>query len=116
MEKIITEGTKIYLALEPVDMRKGFNGLYAQVSEQLKLKPLSGALFVFTNKTRTRVKILHWDGSGLWVMAKRLEEGRFSWPKSAGSANKLVLGSTALRMLLDGIELKHGAKKAWYEV
>ena len=102
MEKIITEGTKIYLALEPVDMRKGFNGLYAQVSEQLKLKPLSGALFVFTNKTRTRVKILHWDGSGLWVMAKRLEEGRFSWPKSAGPGNKLVLGSTALRMLLDG--------------
>ena len=96
-------------------MRKGFNGLYAQVSDHLGLKALSGAMFVFTNKTRTRVKILHWDGSGLWVMAKRLEEGRFSWPKSARESQKLVLSSTALRMLLDGIELKHGAKKAWYE-
>ena len=84
MEKIITEGTKIHLAPEPVDMRKSFDALYAQVSEHLNLKPFSEAMFVFTNKTRTRVKILHWDGSGLWVMAKRLEEGRFSWPKSAG--------------------------------
>jgi transposase len=111
----IPTNTRIYLCLKPVDMRKGFNGLYGHVTEHMQLKPLNGALFVFTNKARNRVKLLHWDGSGLWVMAKRLEEGRFSWPKSATDARKLRLGSTALSMLLDGIELKDGAKKAWYD-
>jgi len=61
--------TKIYLGLETVDMRKGFEGLYGLVRDQLGQDPLSGHLFLFTNRTRTRLKALVWDGSGLWVCA-----------------------------------------------
>jgi transposase len=105
---------RIYLAVEPVDMRKQFNGLWALAAERLREDPFSGSLFVFTNKDRDRVKMLLWDGSGVWVLAKRLEKGRFSWPLANGSA-KLQLEPTALTMLLSGIDLKDGCKKAWYE-
>lgn len=105
---------RIYLAVEPVDMRKQFNGLWALAVERLREDPFSGALFVFTNKDRDRVKILSWDGTGVWVAAKRLEKGRFSWPALNGSA-KVVLEPTALTMLLSGIDLKDGCRKAWYE-
>ena len=105
---------RIYLAVEPVDMRKQFNGLWALAGEKLKEDPFSGALFVFTNKERDRVKILCWDGTGLWVAAKRLEKGRFSWPQITGLA-KVDMEPAALTMLLAGIELKDGRKKAWFE-
>jgi len=105
---------RIYLAIEPVDMRKHFDGLWALASEKLQEDPFSGSLFVFTNKTHDRLKILFWDGSGVWVLAKRLEKGRFSWPLPNGSS-KLHLEPTALTMLLSGIDLKDGCKKAWYE-
>lgn len=105
---------RIYLALEPVDMRKQFNGLWALAQEKLREDPFSGALFVFTNKDRDRLKILFWDGSGVWVLAKRLEKGRFSWPLG-NSATKITLEPAALTMLLSGIDLKDGCKKAWYE-
>lgn len=65
--------TKIYLGVETVDMRIGFEGLYGLVRDQLGQDPLSGHLFLFTNRPRTRLKALVWDGSGLWVCAKRLE-------------------------------------------
>lgn len=62
-------GFKIYLAVEPVDMRKQFNGLWALAGEKLQEDPRSGAVFVFCNKDRDRVKLLYWDGTGVWVMA-----------------------------------------------
>ena len=65
---------KIYLAVEPVDMRKSFNGLWAVASEKLKEDPKRGAVFAFTNKKRNRLKLLYWDTTGVWVLAKRLEE------------------------------------------
>ena len=105
---------RIYLAVEPVDMRKQFNGLWALASEKLREDPFKGSLFVFTNKDRDRLKILYWDGSGVWVLAKRLEKGRFRWPQAKG-AEKLHLEPAALTMLLAGIDLKDGCKKAWYE-
>lgn len=107
---------KIYLALEPTDMRKSFNGLWEAAEQKLGQNPKSGALFVFTNKTRTRLKILYWDGSGLWVLAKRLEKGRFAWPKpSQSNTLKITLAPEALALLLDGIDLKNACRQAWYE-
>jgi len=105
---------RIFLAIEPVDMRKQFNGLWALAAERLREDPFAGAMFVFTNKDRDRLKILFWDGSGVWVLAKRLEKGRFSWPPGSGQA-KIHLEPAALTMLLSGIDLKDGCKKAWYE-
>jgi len=107
---------RIYLAVEPVDMRKQYDGLWALAERHLRLDPFGGALFVFTNKTRDRIKLLHWDGSGVWVLAKRLEQGRFSWPRGAGGDDrKLTLEPSALTLPLDGIDLRDGAKKAWHE-
>lgn len=95
--------TKIYLGVEAVDMRKGFDGLYGLVREQLGQDPLSGHLFLFSNRTRTRVKALIWDGSGLWVCAKRLEKGRFRWPAATGSGS-VRLRPEELAMLLNGLD------------
>ena len=64
---------KVYIAVGVTDLRKGFVGLYAVTQNELKSDPQSGALFVFCNRRRNRVKILNWDGTGLWVMTKRLE-------------------------------------------
>jgi transposase len=61
---------KIYLGTDPVDMRKSFNGLFAQVKGRLKRDPLDGAVYIFANKRRTLVKILYWDGTGIWVLSK----------------------------------------------
>lgn len=111
-----TGSLKVYVALEACDLRKSFNGLWVVVSEQLKLDPKSGAIFVFTNRRKNRIKVLYWDGTGVWVMAKRLEEGSFRWPKSARSgAKKIKLTPEALAMLTDGIELRAGGRLAWYE-
>jgi transposase len=106
---------RIFLAVQPVDMRKGFNGLWAAAVEQLQEDPKSGAVFAFINKERTRLKLLYWDGTGVWVLAKRLEQGRFSWPPPSAPTAKLALAPEALALLVGGVELKHGSLKAWYE-
>lgn len=107
---------KVFVALEPCDLRKSFNGLHALASERLGEDPRCGALFVFTNRRHTRLKILYWDGTGLWVMIKRLERGTFSWPRSVeGGASKLRLTPEALAMLTDGIELRGARMRPWYE-
>ena len=93
---------RIYVAVQPVDMRKSFNGLWAAVSERLGEDPKSGAVFAFINAERTRLKLLYWDGTGVWVLAKRLEQGRFSWPAAAGDRTKLALAPEALALLLGG--------------
>jgi transposase len=67
---------KIFVAMEPCDMRRGYNGLLALVGEKLKEDIRSGALFVFTNKARRLLKVLYWDGTGLWLLCKRLEPER----------------------------------------
>jgi len=111
-----TGSLKVYLATEPVDLRKSFNGLYALTSQVLKEKPENGALFVFTNKRRNRVKILNFDGTGLWVMIKRLEKGTFSWPKGVDVKNgKLSLSPEALALLLDGVDMRGGRFRPWYQ-
>lgn len=107
---------RVFVALEPCDMRKGFNGLEALVADRLKESVRDGALFLFTNKRRTRLKALYFDGSGLWVLNKRLEEGRFSWPTSTDpDAVKLRLRPEAFTLLSDGVEMKGAKFLPWYE-
>ena len=96
--------TRIYLGVGAIDMRKGFNGLYGLVRDQLGQDPLSGHLFLFTNRSRTRIKALVWDGSGLWVCSKRLEKGRFAWP-SVSQANSITMRPEELAMLLNGLDV-----------
>jgi transposase len=97
-------------------MRKGFEGLHALVGERLREEVRSGALFVFINKRRTRLKVLYFDGTGLWLMAKRLEQGTFAWPKleEIGSP-KLLLRPEAFAMLTDGIDLRGAKMRPWFE-
>ena len=107
---------RIFVALEPCDMRKGFEGLHALASGRLGEEVKSGALFVFTNKRRTRLKVLYWDGTGLWLLTKRLEAGTFSWPRSVeAGAGKLLLKPEAFAMLTDGIDLRGAQMRPWYE-
>ena len=106
--------TKIYVAVEAVDMRKGFEGLYGLVRDQLCHDPLSGHLFLFTNKTKTRLKALVWDGSGLWVCAKRLEKGRFRWPEAKPQQRAVTMRSEELAMLVNGLDLKQTRQRNWY--
>ena len=105
--------TKIYLAAEAIDMRKGYDGLFGLVRDQLLHDPLSGHLFVFTNRGRTRVKALVWDGSGLWVCAKRLEKGRFNWPE-CDKQSSIDLRAEQLAMLLNGLDFTHAQQRDWY--
>jgi len=107
---------KVFVALEACDMRKGFNGLHALVNEKLGEDLKSGALFVFSNRRHTRLKIICWDGTGLWLLSKRLEKGTFSWPKNIEPQKmKLSLTPQALAMLTDGVDLRGGKLRPWYE-
>jgi transposase len=111
-----TGSLKVFLALEPCDLRKGFNGLQTVVSETLHEELRSGALFVFCNKRRTRLKVLYWDGTGLWLLMKRLEKGTFSWPRDvAAGVAKLSLAPEAYAMLTDGVDLRGAKMRPWYE-
>ena len=106
--------TRIYLAAGATDMRKGFDGLYGLARDRLECEPLSGHLFVFANARRNRLKVLYWDGSGLWVCAKRLEKGRFSWPEVAAGEAKVTLSHEELALLLGGMDLARTRRRQWY--
>lgn len=106
----VSPATRVFVALDPVDMRKSFNGLYATVQSVLIADPLSGHLFVFTNRLKNRVKVIYWDGSGLWVCAKRLERGTFGWPIGEGAS--VMLRPEELQLLLHGLEAQ--PRRRWY--
>ena len=106
--------TRIYVALGATDMRKGYDGLYGMVRDKLGLEVRSGHLFLFANARRNRLKILYWDGSGLWICAKRLEGGRFSWPVAEDQADRVTLSPEELSLLLGGIDLTRTRRKDWY--
>lgn len=107
--------TKIFVGLEAVDMRKGFEGLYGLVRDHLGQDPLSGHLYLFTNRDRTRLKALIWDGSGLWVCAKRLERGRFAWPQALAQTRSVTMRPEELAMLLNGLDPAQAKqRRGWY--
>lgn len=109
----IGAATRVFLAAGATDMRKGFDGLFGLVRERLQEDPCSGHVFGFANRERTRVKLLYWDGSGLWVCAKRLERGRFRWPEAGQGASRHCSGAE-LAGLLEGLEVGAARRRGWY--
>ena len=93
---------RVYVASKPVDFRKGMDGLAAVVEHELGRDPYSGALFVFRAKRAERVKIVYWDGTGLVMLYKRLEDSRFTWP--AISDGVMRLSRAQFEALLEGLD------------
>ncbi len=108
----LSPATRVFLALRPIDGRKGFNGLYSLIKETLQQEPTSGFLFVFLNKRRNRLKILTYDGSGLWLLTKRLDRGTYAAP--AGAGQSVTLRPEELTLLLHGLESP--SRRAWHRV
>ena len=102
---------RIFIAREPIDMRKGLDGLASLVMDVIEQDPQSGHLFVFFNRQRNRMKSLVWDASGYWLLCKRLEHGRFQiFDRVGASRTAFELSSTDFALLLDGIDLR-GARR-----
>lgn len=95
-------GVRVLVATSPVDFRKGMDGLAALVQATLKEDPFSGTIFVFRAKRADRVKLICWDGTGLCLFAKRLEEGTFRWPRIENGAMHLT--PAQLSALLEGLD------------
>ncbi len=95
---------EVYLHREPVDFRKSINGLSIIVESDMVLSPLSGALFVFCNKKRDKLKLLYWDRTGFALWYKRLEQDKFRWPRRMEGAI-ITLTETQLHWLLDGYDI-----------
>jgi transposase len=103
-------GTKIWIAAGVTDLRRGFDGLSAQIQTVLNEQPFSGHVFVFRGRRGDIVKLLWWDGDGLCLFAKRLERGRFIWPKAESGAVRL--SGAQLSMLLEGIDWRR-VERTW---
>jgi len=101
--------TKVFVRPGPTDLRLGYEGLYQLVRTKLDQDPLSGHVFAFCNQSKSRLKLLTWDGSGLWLCSKRLEQGRFTWPVD-GPVDTLT--AAQLWALVAGLEIR-GWKKHW---
>jgi transposase len=96
---------RVYLACGSTDLRKSIDGLAALVSHGFAVDPFSDCLFVFCNRERNKLKILYWDHNGFWLYYRRLERGRFRWPK-AGEDGPRAISRRQLQWLLDGLELE----------
>jgi len=99
-------GVQVVLATEPVDLRRGHDGLVTLVRSLWRADPYSGTLFVFFGRRRDRVKVLFFSAGGFVVYYKRLERGRFCMPHVPEAASQIVLDAASLAMLLDGVDLR----------
>lgn len=98
----VAAGTRVVIATKPVDFRSGMDGLASIVQQKLELNPFCGDIFVFRSKRMDRIKIVVWDGTGLCLLAKRLEHGRFTWPPIRDGV--MTMTSAQLAMLLEGLD------------
>lgn len=105
---------RIFVAVQPVDMRRSFDGLAAIARDVLGQDPFSGHLFVLFGRSRDRVKILFWDRSGFWLHCKRLEAGRFALPK-ANENGTLELDGAQLALILEGLDLRDAKRRRRYQ-
>lgn len=110
----VVAGTRIFLAAGPTDMRKGFDGLQGLVTSVLKQDPLSGHLFLFVNRRRDKLKVLYWDGDGLAIWYRRLEQGTYQVPVVAKDQASIEMRSDELTMLLRGIDFTRVRRRKRY--
>jgi transposase len=101
-----TDGLTVYLAPGSTDMRKSIDGLVAIVTHSFELDVFGNSLFVFCNKGRNKIKILHWDCNGFWLYYRRLSRGHFKWPSRSGESSVLSVSSRELQWLLDGLPIE----------
>ena len=106
-------GRRIFLVAGVTDMRKSFDGLSGVVRSAIEGDPKSGDLFVFCNRLRNRLKVLCVDESGVWVCAKRLERGTFSWPSSTTAERQVEMRAEELALLLGGLDARELKARAW---
>jgi len=125
----LSRTTRVFLATEPTDMRKGFDGLFALVESVINEDPFSGHLFVFRNHRRDRLKVLWWDRDGLAIFYKRLERGSYQFPTDAavrklsgptssadqGHSRRCEIRADELALLLEGIDLGSVKRRPRYE-
>lgn len=106
-----TGAVRVMVATKPVDFRKGAEGLAALVREEMKADPFSGAVYVFRAKRADRVKLIFWDGTGVCLFAKRLEDGEFRWPKIEDGVIRLT--AAQFSALLEGLDWRrvHATKE-----
>jgi len=107
-------GVRLFVALDRVDMRKGFDALAAIVQHQLGLDPLNGHIVVFVNKRGNLIKILFFDRSGWAVLYKRLERGTFQLPSVESSTGRAEIDAAELAMILEGIDLRSAVRRKRY--
>jgi transposase len=106
-------GKRIFLVVEATDMRRSFNGLAGRAHELLGATPESRDLFLFTNRSRTRLKVLVYDESGVWVLAKRLDRGTFAWP-AQDSSSTVEYRAEELALLLGGLDADRLTSRRWH--
>jgi transposase len=112
----IASHARIYAYTKPADMRKGFNGLSGIIRSEFQSDPTDGSLFLFVNRRRDRMKLLHFDGGGFWLYYRLLESGTFEQFVSKGDSCQLQIDSTELTMLLSGVSLKaSGARRKRFD-
>ncbi len=105
---LVPPSVRIYLAREPADMRRSFDGLCGMVRDHMKQEPTNGHLFVFRNRRWNRIKVIYFDRTGLAIWYKRLERGCFHWPK--GHEPVVEMNAADMALILEGIDL-NGAKR-----
>jgi transposase len=107
---------QVFMAVEPVDLRKGFDGLSAAVQTVFDRRVLDGHLFLFLNRRRDRIKILWWDKDGLAIFYKRLERGSYEIPRHLSGTRQLTLDATQLALLLGGVQLASVQRRPRYHL
>ena len=105
---------KFHLYSQPTDMRKGFDGLSGIIRDHLEANPCSGDVFIFINKRRDKIKLLHWQGISFTLYYKRLEEGTFEVPGYDTQTGSITLSYSQLVMLVDGLSIKNIVKRKRY--
>jgi len=111
----LSSSHKFHLYSQPTDMRKSFDGLSGLVQNNLENNPCSGDVFIFINRQRNKIKLLHWQGISFTLYYKRLEKGTFELPDYDASVGSITLSYTQMVMIVDGLTIKNIERRKHYQ-